>query len=84
MSDTCQEKCMCMVYNTGNDTDEIMKIIPPFVHILQLFSLKWSRGLEPVPAAFGREAGYILDKLTAQRRITNKDKQPFTLTRKVN
>lgn len=39
MSDICQEKRMCMVYNTGNYTDEIMKIIPPFVHILQLFPL---------------------------------------------
>lgn len=75
---------MCMVYNTGNHTDEIMKDIPPFVHILQLFPLSGHRGLEPSPAAFGREAGYILDKLTAQRRITNKDKQPFTLTRKAN
>lgn len=82
---TSVKKSACVkVYNTGNHADEIMKNIPPFSHILQLFPLSGHRGLEPIPAAFGREAGYILDKPAARRRITNEDKRPFTLTRKVN
>ena len=59
-----------------------LQLIHPFIHFLHPPVLTWGRrGVEPIPAFTGREAGYTLDRSPVHQRATQRQSiQPSTLT----